>query len=296
MILIGLNEKQKQDEIVRYVKSHPVKGVIVFSPDKFSLNLPDLGDVPIREIEYKEVIMYRTFYPLQEEIDDGYLLVVNEFLRVKNRNDLTYNCLRHYLGQCGDQIVFEYFPFIEAATEFMALLDFDTKSKYKGTGFSPELLEAENVKCVNHHIKLSIETVPLPSGAEEEYDNKKSELFDNLGNKEPDTIPRALHVYCGRWKKPFLSPERNYVARNARFKFPNVTTYPRVVQGEKYTLLDFQHRRLDMNDFLRRTGRSDVTFLSTGLSVDNYYISAFREWLERLEEFYAQAGVYARNR
>lgn len=296
MILIGLSEKQKQDEIVRYVKSHPVKAVIVFSPEKFSLDLPDLGDIPIREIEYKEVIMYRTFYPLQEEIDDGYLLIVNEFLRVKNRNDLTYNCLRHYLNQCGDQIVFEYFPFIEVAAEFMVLLDFDTKSKYKGTGFSTELLEVENVRCVNHCIELSVETVMLPSGAEEEYKNRKAELFDNLGNKEPDTVPRALHVYCGKWKKPFVAPERNYVARNARFKLPNVITYPKVVPGGEYTLLDFQHRRLDMNDFLRRTGKSDVTFLSTGLSVDNYYISAFREWLGRLEEFYAQAGVYAGNR
>ena len=70
------------------------------------LDLPDLGDVPIRQIEYNEVIMYRTFYPLLEEIGPDHLLVVNEFMRTRNRNDLTYNCLRHYLNQCGHTMVF----------------------------------------------------------------------------------------------------------------------------------------------------------------------------------------------
>lgn len=295
MIRIGLTENQKKTEINKYVQTHPVKTVIVFSPPKFMLDLPDLGDVPIRQIEYNEVIMYRTFYPLLEEIGPDHLLVVNEFMRTRNRNDLTYNCLRHYLNQCGHTMVFEYLPFVEEANDFMILLDFDTKSKHKGFGFQSAFLEEGDILCQPHRYRLNVQTVPLPDDAQEEYERKKEELFDNLGNKDPDTVPRQLHVFCGRWKRPMIEPEREYVARNARFSRPNVTTFPKAEPGHRYIMLDFPHRRMDMNDFLRRTGMTSLYFLSTGLSVDQFYIGSFEEWRQQLEDFYAQAGIYAGN-
>lgn len=332
MIRLGLSEEQKRSEIVRYVRTHNVKEVIIFSPQKFLmempgdpvqksassstsaadtlnvektgesfsqekylLKIPEYGEIPIRQIEYKEVIMYRTFYPLLEEIDKDYLLVVNEFMRTRNRSDLTYNCLRHYLNQCGHHIIFEYFPFVEDVSDFMILLDFDTKSKHKGSGFSQDFLWEEDIKAINPHLNLTVDTVDLPDNAEEEYEKKKNELFDTIGNRNPDTIPRQLHLFCGKWKKPYILPEKQYVARNSRYHLKNVTTYPNVKHGETYTLLDWQHRRIDMNDFFRRTGQSKIAFMSTGLSVDNVYVKFFEEWLSRLEEFYAEAGVYAQN-
>lgn len=333
LIRLGLSEVQKQNEIIRYVKNHDVKEIIVFSPQKFlmdmpgkpieqdnngitsatdtlnvektgdtftqekyMLKIPEFGEIPIRQIEYKEVIMYRTFYPLLEEIDKDYLLVVNEFMRTKNRSDLTYNCLRHYLNQCGHQIIFEYFPFIEDVSDFMILLDFDTKSKHKGSSFSKDFLYEEDIRAINPHLELSVDTIELPVGAEEEYEKEKNKLFNSIGNKSPDTIPRQLHIYCGKWKKPYIVPEKQYVARNARYHMKNVTTYPNVKHGVTYELLDWQHRRLDMNDFFRRTGQSKITFISTGLSVDEVYVRFFNEWKERLEEFYAEAGVFSENR
>ena len=287
-----MNDTQKQQEIEKYVKTHDIKSVIVFSPKKFEMTLPDLGDVPIRQIEYKEVIMYRTFYPLLEEIGKNHLLVVNEFLRTDDRSNLTYNCLRHYLDQCRHQIVFEYFPFINDTKDFMILLDFDTKSKRKGFGFDKEFLKGEDILCQNQHLNLNVQPVSLPAGAEEEYENKKKTLFNNIGNRDPDIIPRELHVFTGKWKKPEIRPELHYVARNARYKLPNITTYPNVTAGQNDILLDWQHRRLQTNDFLRVTRQSELTYISTGLSIDNVYITAFNGWLERLEEFYAETGVY----
>jgi hypothetical protein len=292
LIRIGLNEAQKQSEIKEYVKTHDVKSVIVFSPEKFEMALPDLGDVPIRQIEYKEVIMYRTFYPLLEEIGENHLLIVNEFMRTNNRSDLTYNCLRHYLDQCGHQIVFEYFPFINDPSDFMILLDFDTKSKRKGFGFDKEFLKGEDILCQNQHLNLNIDMANLPAGAAKEYEKKKNGLFESIGNRDPDIIPRELHVFTGKWKKDEIRPELHYVARNSRYKLPNVTTYPHVVAGHNYILLDWQHRRLQMNDFLRVTKQTELTYVSTGLSIDDVYINAFNEWLGRLEEFYAEAGIY----
>jgi len=292
LIRIGLNEAQKQSEIKEYVKTHDVKSVIVFSPEKFEMALPDLGDVPIRQIEYKEVIMYRTFYPLLEEIGENHLLIVNEFMRTNNRSDLTYNCLRHYLNQCGHQMVFEYFPFINDPSDFMILLDFDTKSKHKGFGFDKDFLLEEDIRCQNQCLTLNIDTIDLPAGAAEEYEKKRNSLFESIGNRDPDVIPRELHVLTGKWKKDGIRPELQYVARNLRYKLPNVTTYPHVVAGQNYILLDWQHRRLQMNDFLRVTKQTELTYVSTGLSIDDVYINAFNEWLGRLEEFYAEAGIY----
>ena len=287
-----MNEAQKQSEIKEYVKTHDVKSVIVFSPKKFEMALPDLGDVPIRQIEYKEVIMYRTFYPLLEEIGENHLLIVNEFMRTNNRSDLTYNCLRHYLDQCGHQMVFEYFPFINDPSDFMILLDFDTKSKHKGFGFDKDFLLEEDIRCQNQCLTLNIDTIDLPAGAAEEYEKKRNSLFESIGNRDPDVIPRELHVFTGKWKKDGIRPELQYVARNLRYKLPNVTTYPHVVAGQNYILLDWQHRRLQMNDFLRVTKQTELTYVSTGLSIDDVYINAFNEWLGRLEEFYAEAGIY----
>jgi hypothetical protein len=288
MIRIGLTAEQKHREIQRYVAEHNVKSVIVFSPKKFSLQLPAL-DVPIREVEYAEVIMYRTFYPLLEEIGADHLLVVNEFLRDKNRNNLTFNCLRHYLNQCGHQIILEYFPFIDDEADFMALLDFDTKSKRKGLGFFDGYLNDADIQCVNHNITLSVQTVCANPG---EYEFEKNRLFDELGNKDPDTIPRNLELFVGKWKKSAIIPDGLYAARNARFGMKNVINMAKVEYGKQYTLLDMPHRQIDMNDFLKQTGMSSVKFVSTGLPVDEMYITQFREWLERLEEFYAKTSIY----
>lgn len=293
MVFIGLSDAQKRAEIVKYVEKHAVKKIVLFYPLKFPLELPELP-CEVQLVDFDEIIMYRTFYPLLEQIDDGYLLVVNELLRTRDRGCLTFNCLRHYLNQCGGQLIFEYFPFIEDTAEFMTLLDFDTRSKYKGSGFEWRMLEEENVLCSPHRYTIAAVEVELPADAAEAYQKEKDRLFDTLGAKNPDTIPRNLHVWCGRYKKPAIRPELQYVARNARFKLPNVTPYAQVTR-QPYILLDFQHRRLDMNDFLRRTGEESLTYLSTGFGVDRSYLDSFRRWAENLEEFYAQAGIYSRN-
>lgn len=295
MIRIGLREEQKKREIQKYINNHNVESVIVFSPKKFFLDLPELDGVPIRQIEYDEVIMYRTFYPLLEEIGKTHLLVVNEFMRKTNRVDLTYNCLRHYLNQCGHQIIFEYFPFISKPADFMTLLDFDTQSIHKGFGFEWPMLQETDLLCQNQNLTFNIENVPIPDGAEEEYKNKRDELFDNLGRRDPDIVPRELHLFTGKWKKAALSSDKQYVARNSRIKQSNITTYPKAERGKRYISIDLPHRRLDMNDFLRRTGQTDIQYLSTGLSVDRVYIQDLEDWLKELEGFYAKAGIYTEN-
>jgi hypothetical protein len=248
---------------------------------------------PIRQIGYKETIMYRTFYPLLEEIDESYLLVMNECMRTQNRSELTYNCIAKYTNQTPHRIVFEYFPFIAEERDFMILLDFSDSQRHKGQGFSDIDLGSIDVRCVRRRFTLTERLVePMPIGASEAYEEQKEKLFAQLGNKNPDTIPRNLHVWTGRYKRDAIDPDQQYIARNDRYKLPNVTTYKNAQPGVDYKLIDMPHRRLDFNDFLRRTGQTDLVYLSTGFNIDRVYINNFREWAARLEGFYAETGIY----
>ncbi len=289
MIRIGLNEQEKQRDVSRYVERHGIRKVFVFYPQTFPLTL-ETG-INTEYVEYADIIMYKFFYRLLEEIDDTCLLVFNECMRTQNRSDLTYNCAHHYCNQTPHKIVFEYFPFIEQANDFMVLLDLLNKGRYKGKSFNPQFLTDEDVKAKQHRMSIQTLDIHVTDIDRKKYQKKKEQLFDDLGNSDPDTIPRQLHVWAGNLKKKAISPFKQYVARNDRFKLPNVTTYKNV-EAKDYIVIDFPHRRIDFNDFLKKTGIKDIRFINSGLKVDLYYFDELGKWIERLEGFYAQASLY----
>lgn len=287
MIRIGLGMEEKRQLIRRYARDRKIERIIIFYPERFPLSYDDA-----RHVEYKEIIMYRTFYPLLEAIDRKTLLVFNECLRTRNRSDLAYNCAHHYCNQTGHKIVFEAFPFIEDTSDFMILLDLLDKGRYKGKSFSWDMLKDVDL-CARPLFLTGTACIDAPVTDKDraKYEAKKKSLFDNLGEGDPDTIPRQLHVFAGNFKRASLSPGVQYVARNARFKLPNVTTYADVQPGQEYTVVDFPHRRIDFCDFLRVTGQNSVHFVSTGLPVDVYYFSELIVWMQRLGGFYAKTGL-----
>lgn len=294
MIRIGLTSEQKIECLNKYLAKHSeIKEVIIFSSEKFFLDLSKAKfEVNIRQIGYQETIMYRTFYPLLEEINDTYLLVMNECMRTDNRSDLHYNCIAKYTNQTPHRAVFEWFPIVSELKDFMILLDFSNSQKYKGLSLSEVDLDAEDVLCVPRKISLSTIDVELPPNAQEEYEQEKEKLFDNIGNKNPDTIPRQLHIWTGQFKKSYILATKQYVARNSRFKSKNVTTFKDAEKRKKYILLDIPHRRLDFNDFLRQTEQTELAYISTGFGVDKAYIAEFNEWERKVERFYAKTGIY----
>lgn len=291
MIRIGLNEKQKQEEIKKYVKENNIKNVIVFSPKNMFMKLPKM-DIPIRQIDYDEIIMYRTFYPLLEEIGKNHLLIANELMRDKNRNCLTYNCYAKYTNQTEHRIAFNYFPIISERRDIMILIDFINSQQHKGFGINNVDISKYDIKCIRKDIELSIVDIPLPESALDEYNEEKERLFDKLGNKSPDTIPRNLHIWTGKFKKPFLNDSEVYIARNKRFKQKNIFVYKEAVPGLKYIIIDIPFRRLEFNDFLRTTGQEDLQYLSTGFGVDKVYIKDLKDWIKEVGNIYAETGVY----
>ena len=91
-------------------------------------------------VPWPETEMYRTFYPLLGQpykgqdipaITDRSLLVVDEMLMTRQRNTLRYNCMHHFLRVSERRVVFNYFPFIDDAEDFMILLDYIFPDQYK---------------------------------------------------------------------------------------------------------------------------------------------------------------------
>lgn len=313
-IRIGLTDTQKIAEIKRYINAHAeIKNIIIFSGDKFKMNLNEVDpqpetysgdrtlvqipeiDIPVQQISYSETEMYRTFYPLLAEIDESYLLVMNEMMRTSKRSELKLNCTAKYTNQSPHRLVFEYFPFISEPKDFMVLLDLSNSQLRKGIGFNEIDLSEIDVKCIRHHYELNVIPVELPDGAQEAYETERDRLFDDLGNKNPDTIPRHLHKWTGRYKKDAIkqaSVSSICVARDARYKKLGVIPIKQATESGNYVMVDLPDRRLDMNDFIRRVQQEKFSYISTGLSIDDVYITAFNEWAEKMEDFYDKTGLY----
>ncbi len=221
--------------------------------------------------------MYRTFYPLLAEINESYLLVMNEMMRDGNRSCLTYNCVAKYTNQTPHRLVFEFLPNVGNPADIMILLDFDLSQRYKGRGLQDIDLMAENILCVRRDYRLDVIQVDIPNSVEAAYEAEKA--ISPAAKAALEAMPEGL-----------------YVARNSRYKRPNVFPYSEAESGKKYTLLDIQHSRKDMNDFFRRTGEDRPSFISTGLKVDQYYIGAHEQWRKEVEKIYAETGLYQEDR
>lgn len=290
MIRIGLKADQKQTVIDDYINKHNIGAVYTFAPDAFPLlaTFP----VPVESYSYNDIIEYKPFYHLLEVIDSNSLLIFSECMRTQKRSDLTYNCAHHYCNQTPHKIVFEHFPFIQDSSDFMILLDLIDKVRFKGKAYADRYLS--DIDIAAQPISITLNTIDLLMDIKQlsAYEKKKTQLFDGLGQSDPDTIPRSLHIFAGGFKKSAIDPSLRYVARNDRFKLRNVTTYKTIVPGD-YIVIDFPHRRIDFNDFLKKTGMNIVNFVNSGLKVDQYYINDLQAWNERLGEFYAKASLFA---
>lgn len=289
MIRIGFSEQKKKQTVREYVNSCNIEKVYCFYykgyPIKFNL------EIPVKYIEYSEIIMYRTFYPLLEAIDDKTLLIFNECLRTQNRSELTYNCAHHYLNQTPHRIIFEYFPFIDTKDDFMVLLDFENKDKYKGKSFDYLYLKDEDIVMRPVNIKLTMINVEVTESEQIKYNKYRDKLFNNLGMKDPDTIPRNLQLFAGDIKKKAIEPDRLYVARNKRFSLDNVKSYTEITEKGNYTVIDMHYRKIDFNDFLKINRMNKITYLTTVLSIDNYITNEFIKWKARLDAIYGQANI-----
>ena len=290
MIRIGLNEREKQKVINAYLQENEIKKIYCFYWRIFPVKYK--ADIDVEYIEYADIEMYKYFYRLLEEINTASLIIIDGCMRTQNRSELIYNCAHHYLNQTPHRLIFEFFPIIEDKNDFMILLDFENKGRYKGKIFDYAYLHDEDIQIRPRAIKLETINVDITDKDLERYEKKKQQLFDILGEKDPDTIPRNLQLFAGDLKKKAIEPDKLYVARNNRFKMENVKSYKNITSKGEYIIIDTHFRRLNFNDFLRTTGMSRIRYLSTTLPIDSFIATDFMRWKARLDAIYAQASLY----
>lgn len=290
MIRIGLSAREKQKEINNYLEQNEIKKIFCFYFKGFPVKYK--VDIEIEYIEYADIEMYKFFYRLLEEIDNKSLIIMDGCMRTQNRSELIYNCAHHYLNQTPHRLIFEFFPIIENKNDFMILLDFENKGKFKGKSFDYTFLQNEDIQIKPFKVKLETINVEISDKDHEKYNTKKEQLFADLGNKDPDTIPRNLQMFAGDLKKKAIEADNLYVARNKRFNLDNVKAYKEVTDKGEYIVIDMHYRRLNFNDFLKVTGMGKIRYLNTVLSIDNVIVNEFMEWKARLDAIYAQASLY----
>lgn len=296
MIYLGYDAMEKRSIIDSYCRERELTHVVCISPKQFQLMVPGADNV-----EYDEVIMYRTFYRLLQQVDGSTLIVLDEVLRTQNRYELAYNCIRHYLNQTTHKIIFQQLPQIDTRDDFMILFDFDTRSRWKREKFDAVLI-ADNAQVFVRPLPLSFSRIDVPTtpATKKKYAKERKQRFDTLGARDPHTIPRNLYLIGGKDKLTYIDAQSQpqlslfadmdasglYVARNQRLKRDNIVSYDNALPGLLYTIIEFPHRFIDFSDFVKRTGQPGGDVLVADLKVDEWYYGRYTAWSERIHETY----------
>lgn len=286
--MIYLGNQNKQEIINDYIKKNNIQKVFILSPKKFYF------DYDKAFIEWNDIIMYKTFYRLLQEIDRNTLIIINECLRKQNRYNLTYNCIRHFLNQTNHQIIFQYIPIIEKFEDFFIIFDFDTKTKWKGRK-EKELLKEITINKNIIDIRLNKIEIKTDNNFKEKYNKEKNKLINNIGLKEPDTIPRNLYLLSGKSKLQYINQSgffintKNtfYIGRNNRFKINNFQTFKEKEYKEKYIIFELCHNFIDFIDFLSLSKQNVFDVLCADVKIDYWYFERYNNWIKELNNVYS---------
>lgn len=290
-IHLGLTAAQKQARILSYCAGRGLEHVVFLSPDKFGFPL----ELPrVRSIDWPEIIMYRTFYPLLQEINRRTLVVINECLRTQNRHDLTYNCIRHFLNQAGHVLIFQWLPLIDAMQDFMILFDFATGSRWKRERYDVDLLAEIRIEIMERQPVFHDLPVPTDQATRAAYDRTRAELFRQLGARDPHTIPRNLYLLGGKAKSAAVPIMRHLVGRNNRLKLERMATYREdSYPAAPYVIFELPHNFIDLADFSTLAEQSEFDVLAADLKVDRWYLDRYTAWAQRIADGYADLRRFA---
>ena len=288
MIYLGKTPDGKSKIISSAIQRNSIKKVVICSPTKFNFDLR--VDVPSKWIDWPEIIMYRTFYPLLQEIDARTLVVVNECLRVQDRYDLTYNCIRHYLNQAGHVLVFQWLPCIDTMQDFMALFDFATGSRWKRVGWDIDPPEPVGLSIVERTPTFEVVSVPTSAMLHAQYQAERDKLFAALGAKDPHTLPRNLLMVGSKARAAHAPPMATLLGRNTKTGAQpyKAEAYP----SAPYTLLELPHAFGDMADVSSLSGQTHFPVLACDLRADRWYIERYTQWAQRIQDGYTSLRAW----
>ena len=261
MIAIGAFD-DKKEIIKEFALRKNLSKVLVVSrfPDEWK-------DSGYKVILFDDVIMYKVFYPLLAEVNNEYLLVVDECLKYQDKSHLTYNCLFHVLRLSGDVLIFQYNPIIQQKEDYNILNKLNSFSKSKEKiikgKFTPGL---KDKRIFATEKELS------------EYNKQKENQFSIIGNRDPDIIPRYLHLWASSIRKRGVEPFKNYIGRGNKQKISNFVTYDSV-KNNNVVIFDFPCYH---NDFWLaiRDKEDKVEVITSNLPVDLFYFNQYSKIIE----------------
>jgi hypothetical protein len=282
MIFIGLASMEKAVRVREYCDAHAVRKVVIFSPSKFR---PDLAlDTEYEHVEWSDIIQYKFYYRLLQEIGRETLLVINECLRTQNRYELTYNCLRLFLQQTPHALIFQHLPIIDTIDDFAVLFDFETRSRWKRHKLDAALLREAQIEVSDHGPLFAALPVETDERTRAAYAKEKRKLIDGIGLKDPHTIPRNLYQMSGKAKLPHVDAGKQYMGRNNRFHLDNLRTYRDEAFPGQHVVFELCHNFINFADFLTLSRQQSVDVMVADLKVDHWYFDRYAKWATRIHE------------
>lgn len=284
MIRLGLSDSEKDKLVTEYCNKNNIRKVFILSPEESRFKCSFYCH---EHIEYEQIIQYKYYYRILQEVDDNTLVIVNECLRTQDRNSLYYNCIRNYLNQTKHQIVFQYLPIIDTFDDFMILFDLDTRSRWKRDKWMDCFRSESDID--GHRVDVSLRSIEVPTSesARVTYEKEKRKLINGIGLKDPNTIPRNLHLISGKHKLKVISRDCHYVGRNNRFGIQTMHTYKDNEYPTDCTVFEYCHNFINFGDFLARSKQVNVPVLVSDLKVDAWYHQRYVDWVKRIKDAYA---------
>lgn len=279
--MIYLGKQDKSDIIEKYITLNGIKKVFVLSPEKFYFEC----DHEI--IEYKDIIEYKYFYRLMQEVDRNTLLVINECQRSHNRNDLTYNCIRNFLTLTDHKIIFQYLPIISELKDIFILVDFDTQSRYRRE-YGEHIIKKAHFIVDEINIEFTEIKIEVQEKTLKKYIKQKQKMVNEIGVKDPHIIPRNLHL-IGHSEKIKKAEDLGglFVGRKRSDKIKSFS-YTDIPDPGNYTIYEFTHRNLDFVTFLTLTKQKRFDVITTNLKADKWYLDKYRNLSNEIKNAYTK--------
>lgn len=195
---IYIGEQDKEKIINEYIKQNEIEKVYVFG-DKLDFDLSIKNEC----IKYADTIRYKYFYRLLQEINKKSLIVFNECLKNSNRYNLNYNCLRRYVLQTNNVLIFNYYPIVREEKDFMILYDMIQNNPFLKEKYE-YVTKFKGVTLGKFDFIVNKTEITVDDEYVTEYEKKKEEVIKQV-RKDADIIPRRLLKYSESVNKKYIN-------------------------------------------------------------------------------------------
>lgn len=199
---IYIGECDKNKVILNWLEENEVSKIYIFG-ETSGIDVDEVAKkAPLEFIKYSDLIMYKYYYRLLQEVNSNTLVIINECLRSSNRYDLTFNCIRRYLSNKPHRLIFNYLPMKDQACDFATLHDFNRdnpflKDKYEWiTDFSDVVVGKVEIDIQVTNIEVDEEYCRL-------YEEEKEKVF-NSEIKNVNSIPVKMLSFSEKVSKKYV--------------------------------------------------------------------------------------------